>query len=95
MGGKEVAGVGCDGFAGGDLQVGGAGVKVRVQVQGGDVELGVVRVFPDEDGAGGFDHVHAIEEELDQSRRRECLVWSLRSQPEGQFSELARQGVSR
>lgn len=52
-------------------------------------------MFPDEDGAGGFDHVHAIEEELDQSRGRECLVWSLRSQPEGQFSELARQGVSR
>lgn len=41
---------------------------------GGDVVLGVVGVFPDEEGGCGLDYVFATEEDADEARCWEGLV---------------------
>lgn len=56
---------------------------------GGDVELGIVWVFPDEDCGGGFEDVDAIEEELDKSWSGKSFVGTLSSEFDGEGLEVA------
>ena len=54
---------------------------------GGDVVLGVVRVFPDEEGGGGLDYVFATEEDADEAGCWERLDGAFFGEFEGEVGE--------
>lgn len=56
---------------------------------GGNVELRIIWVFPDEDCCGGFEDVDAVEEELNESWSGESFVRALSSEFDGEGFEVA------
>ncbi len=78
-----MVGRGVVGFAFGDGELGLA--ACGLEFGEGNVEVGVVGVFPDVVGVGCFEDVGAVEEEFDHPGSWEGFVWSIGAEFDGQF----------